>query len=165
VSASGAPLLGSLWFAFERGRFWFSSAADSPLPRAARRGALAAVIVDDFDPPASIRQVRIRGRAQIEPHDPAMVTRIYRRYLGRDIGTWPKFFQSRIHQADGWLLWSVYPDSGLAVTSPGFDEHIAGGRRLMMLPSADRIRCPSPTRANGGAALKFGRSGRRRARI
>ena len=29
----------------------------------------------------------------------------------------------RIHQATGWLLWSVYPDSGLAVTSPGFDEH------------------------------------------
>jgi len=122
VSPSGAPLLGSLWFAFERGRFWFSSAADSPLPRAARRGALAAVIVDDFDPPTSIRQIRIRGRAQIEPHDPAVVTRIYRRYLGRDIGTWPQFFQSRIHQANGWLLWSVYPDSGLAVASPGFDE-------------------------------------------
>jgi Pyridoxamine 5'-phosphate oxidase len=122
VSASGLPVLGSLWFVFEQGRFWFSSAADSALPRAARRAGLAAVIVDDFDPPTSIRQIRVRGRAQIELHDPAVVTRIYERYLGRDTGTWPEFFRSRVYQSDGWLVWSVYPDSGLAVTSPGFDE-------------------------------------------
>jgi Pyridoxamine 5'-phosphate oxidase len=122
VSAAGTPLLGSLWFLFERKRFWFSSAESAPLPRAAQRGAPVAVIVDDFDPPAAIRQVRVRGRAQIEPHDSAVVHRIYQRYLGADVGKWPPFFRSRVDQTDGWVLWSVHPDTGLAVTFPGFEE-------------------------------------------
>jgi hypothetical protein len=122
VSASGTPLLGSLWFLFERGRFWFNSVAEAPLPRAARRGAPVAVIVDDFDPPLSIRQVRVRGRGRIEPHDADVVLRIYRRYLGPDIDSWPPFFHQRAHRVDGWVLWSVSPDTGLAVTSPRFAE-------------------------------------------
>jgi hypothetical protein len=122
VSAAGTPLLGSLWFLFERERFWFSSAATAPLPRAAQHGAPVAVIVDDFDPPASIRQVRVRGRAQIERHDSAVVLRIYQRYLGADVEEWPPFFRSRVDQTDGWVLWSVHPDTGLAVTFPGFEE-------------------------------------------
>jgi hypothetical protein len=122
VSASGTPLLGSLWFLFERHRFWFSSAGASALPSAARRGTPVAVLVDDFDPPASIRQVRVRGRAQIEIHDATVLRRIYERYLGSDIDTWPPFFRARIDQTDGWVLWSVHPDTGLAVTSPGFAE-------------------------------------------
>ena len=84
VSKSGQPLLGSLWFLLERQRLWFSSAKAGVLPQAAKRGAPVAVIVDDFDPPTSIRQVRVRGRGQIEPHDAAVVRRIYERYLGPD---------------------------------------------------------------------------------
>jgi len=100
VSKSRQPLLGSLWFLFERRRFWFSSAKAAVLPSAAQRGAPVAVIIDDFDPPTSIRQVRVRGRGQIEPHDPAVVSRIY----------------------DDWVLWSVCPDTGLALTAPDFLE-------------------------------------------
>ena len=122
VSAAGTPLLGSLWFVFERERFWFSSAATAPLPRAAQHGSSVAVIVDDFDPPASIRQVRVRGRAQIERHDSSVVLRIYQRYLGADVEEWPPFFRSRVDLTDGWVLWSVHPDTGLAVTFPGFEE-------------------------------------------
>ena len=122
VSGSGVPLLGSLWFAFEDGRFWFSSLAGSPLPQAAARGADVAVIVDDFTPPHSIRQVRTRGRGQVEPHDAAAVRRIYRRYLGEDSDQWPGFFQARVADRDRWVLWSARPDSGLVVTSPGFAE-------------------------------------------
>jgi hypothetical protein len=122
VSAAGVPLLGSLWFAFESGRFWFSSLAGSPLPRAAARGAPVAVIVDDFSPPQSIRQVRIRGRGQVEPHDAAVVERIYRRYLGEQADQWPAFFRARVTASDRWVLWSAWPDSGLMVTSPGFAE-------------------------------------------
>lgn len=122
MSESGRPLLGSLWFLFERQRFWFSSAKAGVLPRAAKRGAPVAVIIDDFDPPASIRQVRVRGRAQIEPHDSAVVHRIYERYLGSDVETWPLFFRSLADQSDDWVLWSVYPDTGLALTAPDFVE-------------------------------------------
>jgi hypothetical protein len=120
VSAAGAPLLGSLWFAYAAGRFWFSSLGGSALPSAASSGRLVAVIVDDFSPPESIRQVRIRGRGQIEPHDPDAVRRIYRRYLGPDVDQWPEFFRSRAEDGDRWVLWSVRPDSGLVVTSPGY---------------------------------------------
>jgi hypothetical protein len=120
VSAAGVPLLGSLWFAFERGRFWFSSMAGSPLPQAAARGAPIAVLVDDFTPPHSIRQVRTRGRGQVEPHDAAVVQRIYGRYLGPDPGQWPGFFRARTADSERWVLWSAGPDSGLIVTSPQF---------------------------------------------
>lgn len=123
VSESGQPLLGSLWFLFERQRFWFSSAKVGVLPRAARRGALVAVIVDDFGPPTSIRQVWVRGRGQIEPHEPAVVRRIYERYLGPDAGSWPLLFRSLVDQSDDWVLWSVYPDTGLALTAPDFVEN------------------------------------------
>jgi hypothetical protein len=120
VSAGGVPLLGSLWFAFESGRSWFSSMAGSPIPEAAARGEPVAVLVDDFTPPHSIRQVRARGRGQVEAHDAAVVRRIYGRYLGPDQGQWPAFFRARASDGDGWLLWSARPDSGLIVTSPGF---------------------------------------------
>ena len=122
MSKQGQPLLGSLWFLVERQRFWFSSAKAGVLPQAAKRGAPVAVIVDDFDPPTSIRQVRVRGRAQIEPHDPAVVRRIYERYLGPDIEGWPLLFRSLVDQSDDWVLWSVYPDTGLALTAPDFVE-------------------------------------------
>ncbi|GIH14420.1 pyridoxamine 5'-phosphate oxidase family protein [Rugosimonospora africana] len=122
VAPSGIPLLGSLWFRYERGRFWFSSLAGSPLPTAASRGRRVAVIVDDFNPPASIRQVRIRGRGRIEAHDAETVRRIYRRYLGPEQESWPEFFRLRAEDSERWLLWSVRPDSGLVVTSPEYGE-------------------------------------------
>lgn len=124
VSAKGAPLLGSLWYLFDAGRFWFSSMSDSPLPMAAMREAEVAVIVDDFRPLASIRQVRIRGAAQLEDHDVARIRRIYTRYLGEDEKFWPDFFRRRLSD-NRWVLWSVWPDSGLCASTPDFrgEEH------------------------------------------
>jgi hypothetical protein len=124
VSPSGVPLLGSLWYVFAEGRFWFSSLAGSPLPRAAERGSPVAVLVDDFTPPQAIRQVRVRGAAQIEPQDPDRTRSLYARYLGPDEPGWPEFFRRRLTD-ERWLLWSVWPDSGLAVSTPQFrgDEY------------------------------------------
>lgn len=119
VSGAGTPLLGSLWFVFEDGRFWFSSHPTSPLVHAFQQGAEVAVIVDDFTPPDSIRQVRIRGQARLHAADFHRVRRVYERYLGTDVSTWPDFFQSRVADA-AWTLWSVAPDSGVATANPGF---------------------------------------------
>ena len=80
------------------------------------------MIVDDFDPPTAIRQVRVRGRAQIEPHDSAVVHRIYERYLGSDVEGRPLLFRSLADQSDDWVLWSVYADTGLALIAPDFIE-------------------------------------------
>jgi hypothetical protein len=124
VSPSAAPLLGSLWYSFQEGRFWFNSARSSALSKAAERGAPVAVIIDDFHPPDSIRQVRVRGPGRLEEHDADKVRHIYERYLGTDLDQWPPFFRTRVGQTDGWALWSVAPDSGMAVTSPGFYEEV-----------------------------------------
>jgi len=123
VSPTLAPLLGSLWYLFEDGRFWFSSEESSALVRAAKRGVELAVIVDDFNPP-SIRQVRVRGHGRVESHDPDVVHRIYERYLGLVIDDWPPFFVARTGLVDGWTLWSISPESGMAVTSPSFAEEV-----------------------------------------
>jgi hypothetical protein len=124
VSSSRVPLLASLWFVFDSGRFWFNSLSGSPIPTAAARAAEVAVIVDDFSPPHSIRQIRVRGPAQIEDHDVERVHRIYARYLGADRRVWPDFFQRRLDNSK-WVLWSVWPDTGLAVSTPNFrgDEY------------------------------------------
>jgi hypothetical protein len=119
VSTSGLPLLGSLWFVFEEGRFWFSSQHGSPFTRVAKREASVAVIVDEFDPPNRILQVRVRGRARSEAHDPDRVYSIYRRYLGDRSTDWPISFPERIDD-ENWKLWTVEPESGLVVDYGGF---------------------------------------------
>lgn len=122
VSPRGRPVLGSLWFAYEDHRFWFSSRPESPLPRAMARGADVAVIVDDFTPPERIRQLRVRGPGRFEAHDPARVEQIYRRYLGDDLASWPSFFRDRLRDP-AWSLWTVRPVTGLAACFPGFEGH------------------------------------------
>lgn len=124
ASPAMEPLLGSLWYLFDDRRFWFRSPTSSPLVQAAERGVELAVIVDDFNPPTSIRQVRVRGHGRIEPHNPDLVRRIYERYLGLVIHDWPPLFRGTLRVAEGWTLWSVYPESGMAVTSPEFVEQV-----------------------------------------
>ena len=120
VAVSGAPLLGSLWFSYAGGRFWFSSARDGPFPSVVRRrGAEVAVLVDQFCPPELIRQVRVRGPARLERHDPRVVERIYARYLGQDLSTWPSFFRDRCADSS-WVLWTATPAAGMAVATPHF---------------------------------------------
>jgi hypothetical protein len=144
VSPSHSPLLGSLWYLFEDRKFWFSSATSSPLPRAAKRGVELAVIVDEFNPPASIRQLRVRGHGHIESHSPDVVRRIYERYLGLGIDDWPPFFRTRMGLTDGWTLWSVTPESGMAVTSPAFAEQTYRWKSPASAPFARTIQLPSP---------------------
>jgi Pyridoxamine 5'-phosphate oxidase len=119
VSPRGVPLLGSVWFLYADGRFWFSSHPSTPFGAAAARGAQVAVLVDDFDPPDRIRQVRVRGPARVEAPDPARVATLYARYLGADADAWPPFFRTRVADP-AWSLWSVPPDSGVATVNPGF---------------------------------------------
>lgn len=119
VSPHGLPLLGSVWFQFAAGRFWFTSHPSTPFGRAAERGATVAVLVDQFDPPQAIRQLRIRGTSRIEQHDPHRVHAIFQRYLGTEPESWPPFFQARQHDTE-WALWSVRPDTGVATTNPHF---------------------------------------------
>jgi hypothetical protein len=119
VSPQGVPLLGSVWFLFAEGRFWFTSHPATPLAKAAGRGAQIAVLVDRFDPPQAIWQLRVRGPSRVEDHDPERVGAIYRRYLGPDADSWPAFFRTRVHDGS-WSLWTTRPDSGVVTANPGF---------------------------------------------
>ncbi len=120
VGLSGAPVLGSFWFLFGQGRFWFSSRPETPIPGAVARGADVAIIVDEFAPPQRIRQVRVRGPGRLQAHDPDQVQRIYCRYLGADLEDWPPTFRARVMDPD-WALWTVTPTSGLVAAYPNFD--------------------------------------------
>jgi hypothetical protein len=133
VNRSGIPLLGSLWFVYQDGRFWFNSQQGSPLLIAAAAGRAVAVIVDAFNPPERILQIRVRGRGAVEPHDPARVARIYRRYLGSALSEWPLSFPERLTDPT-WVLWSVSPDSGLAVDYSGFGGDELRWHRLSDCP-------------------------------
>ena len=93
------------------------------------------MIVDDFDPPSAIRQVRVRGSGRIEPHSEVAVYEIYRRYIGDDRSGWPIGFRERAQDAENWTLWSVQPETGHAVSSPSFfDEFNARWDRLEESP-------------------------------
>ena len=80
-------------------------------------------MVQVFEPPKTIRRIRVTGPAQIEKHDPGRVERIYQRYLGVDLDQWPAFFRERIHD-ETFRLWSVYASSGKAEDYPDFGDHV-----------------------------------------
>jgi hypothetical protein len=106
-------------FDLDQSRFWFSSKADTPLLNAAANGQLIAVIVDEFEPPDRITQVRVRGRGRLESHDPERVASIYRRYLGEELSEWPVSFPERLSDP-AWVLWSVPTTTGMVVDYSGF---------------------------------------------
>lgn len=120
VSPTGLPLLGSLWFLYQDHRFWFTSRLQSPLVVAMSVGSEVAVIVDEFEPPDHIRQIRVRGPGALEPQDRGRIHLLFRRYLGEDVRAWPALFQQRVADTS-FALWSVWPSSGLIAGYPNFE--------------------------------------------
>jgi len=76
--------------------------------------------VDEFSPPERICQVRVRGTASIEEHDPGRVKEIYSGYLGDSIDRWPGHLRDRLADTD-FVVWSVLPRRGLVVAYPNFE--------------------------------------------
>src|SRR4029453_11109888 len=70
-----------------------------------------------FQPPADVRQVRMTGPARLEERDHARVRRLYDRYVGAWTPRW-----ERQATADSYRLWSMSPDRGMAVASPGLED-------------------------------------------
>lgn len=136
VSPSGAPMIGSFWFLFDQGQFWFSSRRQTPLATAAAKGTEIAVIVDDYSPPGSIRQIRVRGPGRVESQDREKVQRIYERYLGGDLDQWPRAFVERLTDPS-WVLWAVLPRTGRISISPNFETSEVTWRHLDDSPFAD----------------------------
>lgn len=118
VGGKGGPVLGSLWFQFAEGRFWFSTRSE-PFLQPARNGSLIAVMVETFEPPDQIWLLRATGKARLEAHEPSRVEAIYRRYLGSEPQNWPAFFRDRLHDKV-FELFTVLPERGAVVAFPQF---------------------------------------------
>jgi hypothetical protein len=121
VTALGRPALAMMWFLVEDERLWFHSpegpGVPAPFNRAAREGALVAVMVATFDPPGDVRQVRMTGPSRLEARDDERVRRIYRRYLDGWTARWERQATSA-----GYRLWSMSPERGMAVAYPGLRD-------------------------------------------
>jgi hypothetical protein len=124
----GSPMLGVLWYKYEDGRFWFTTQRKHPLAHAIPvRGAEAAVAVEVFDPPEHIEMVRVTGIGREEAWDEALVIRMYSRYLGSQLDSWPDgTWRERL--ADGldgkYMLWTITADRGFAVGYPNFGDAV-----------------------------------------
>jgi len=119
VGRKGGPVLGSLWFQFVEGRFWFSTRSESFL-QSARNGSLMAVMVETFEPPDQIWLLRATGKSGLERHEPSRVEAIYRRYLGPELQNWPTFFRDRLHDKT-FELFTVLPERGVVFAFPQFN--------------------------------------------
>jgi hypothetical protein len=128
VSKAGTPMLGVLWYKYEKGRFWFTTQRDHSLARAVPlSGAEAAVAVEVFDPPHRIEMVRVSGIGAEETWDAELVTRMYTRYLGADLDAWPEgTWRARLSNGlDGkYVLWTIGADRGFAVSYPNFGDAV-----------------------------------------
>ncbi len=94
------PRVSPLWFLWEDEAFWIVADTDKTYPDRIRRNPSVALAVVDFDASTgTVQHVGVRGRATVEPHDPARAKRLLRRYLGPDEEQWD---QSRFPDPATW---------------------------------------------------------------
>ncbi|MGB0497642.1 MAG: pyridoxamine 5'-phosphate oxidase family protein [Rubricella sp.] len=113
VSAEG-PRNAPVWFLWEDGALWMPGSVGAS--SVARIGAdpRCAVEIVDFDPAVGILlHLGLRGRASLEPMDPALFRRLLAKYLGPDEAAWNAWFVenvARIEDPAGRLI-RLRPDS------------------------------------------------------
>jgi nitroimidazol reductase NimA-like FMN-containing flavoprotein (pyridoxamine 5'-phosphate oxidase superfamily) len=89
----GAPRVSPLWFLWEDGAVWMVGNARKTYPDRVERNPEAALAVVDFDRTTGrVQHVGMRGRATVEPHDPARAERLLAQYLGPDRDEWDEPF-------------------------------------------------------------------------
>lgn len=83
VAADGAPCNAPVWFAWEGGALWMlSDTTASSAARIARDPRVAVEIVQYDNAAGILRHLGLRGRATVDPMDPALFRRLLSRYLG-----------------------------------------------------------------------------------
>ena len=123
----GRPLMASLatlcpegprnapvWFVWEGGALWMPGSAKGSSVRRIEADPRCAVEIVEFDAAAGVLlHLGLRGRASVEPMDPARFRRLLARYLGPDEAAWNPWFIERIACIDdpGGRLIRLAPDS------------------------------------------------------
>jgi nitroimidazol reductase NimA-like FMN-containing flavoprotein (pyridoxamine 5'-phosphate oxidase superfamily) len=85
----GDPRISPLWFLWEDETVWIIGDRRKTYPERIERHPETALAVVDFDrTTGAVQHVGMRGRATVEPHDPARADRLLSRYLGPDSDEW-----------------------------------------------------------------------------
>ena len=94
-SSGSGPRVSPLWFLWEDGQVWLVAQEDArSYPDRVRQFPDSALAVVDFDPRSGrVEHVGMRGRATLEPYDPARADRLLSSYLGPDRSEWDERFR------------------------------------------------------------------------
>ncbi|HEX8707601.1 MAG TPA: pyridoxamine 5'-phosphate oxidase family protein [Pyrinomonadaceae bacterium] len=95
------PRESPVWFLWEEGALWIiGNYRTDSFPRRLEEEPRCAVGIVDFNlVTGRVHHVGFRGRARLEPHDAARMTRLLRRYLGEP-GGWDSRFAEILDDAD-----------------------------------------------------------------
>ena len=89
----GAPV----WYRWEEGALWMLSQEGASSARRIAADPRASVEIVDYDNAAGVlRHLGLRGRASVEPSDPARFRRLLARYLGPDPVRWNAWFVENV---------------------------------------------------------------------
>lgn len=93
TTADGLPRVSPLWFLREDGAVWIIGDGRKTYPGRIEDCPETALAVVDFDrATGTVEHVGMRGRATVEPHDPARSERLLERYLGPDSDEYDEAF-------------------------------------------------------------------------
>ncbi|SEO82201.1 Pyridoxamine 5'-phosphate oxidase [Salinihabitans flavidus] len=110
----GSPRNAPVWFHWEEGALFMLSDDSASSARRILNDPRVAVEIIDYDNGQGImRHLGLRGRATIEPMNPALFRRLLSRYLGPDETRWNPWFietVARIDDPSGRLI-RLAPDS------------------------------------------------------
>jgi Pyridoxamine 5'-phosphate oxidase len=106
TSSPEGPRESPVWFLWEAGVLWIiGSRRTDSFPTRVEREPRCAVGIVDFDRRQGlVHHVGIRGRATVEPFDPARATRLLVRYLGDEKSAWDERFRATLRDADNVLV-------------------------------------------------------------
>lgn len=129
AARDGAPRVSPLWFHWEDDAVWIIADERKTYPGRVRRTPETALAVVDFDrTTGTVQHVGMRGRATVEPHDPARAERLLSRYLGPDEEEWDReFFGDPYEWDDVMVMIRFDPETVVArdqsyVPAPGLQD-------------------------------------------
>jgi len=100
VSDDG-PRNAPVWFLWESGALWTLGSADGSSVRRLTADPRCAVEIVHYDNAGGIlAHLGLRGRATVEPMDPALFRRLLVKYLGPDERSWNPWFIETIARVD-----------------------------------------------------------------
>lgn len=95
TASDDGPRESPVWFLWEGGALWvIGNYRTDSFPKRVEREPRCAVGVVDFDAATGlVRHVGFRGRARLEAHDAARMTRLLSRYMGEPASWDPRFVE------------------------------------------------------------------------